>query len=142
MAAPRSLLLLPVAAAVLACAGCGSDDASPTTSSAAAPATPAATAPTTSAPAAAPATPASSAKRVSIKDFDYAPGTVEVAVGTKVTWTNRDAANHTVTFDSGDKQDLGNQPTGKSVTRTFTKPGTYAYHCDFHTNMHGTVVVR
>lgn len=23
-----------------------------------------------------------------------------------------------------------------------TRPGTFAYHCTFHTNMHGTLVVK
>ena len=25
---------------------------------------------------------------------------------------------------------------------TFAKAGTYAYHCDFHGNMHGTIIVK
>ncbi len=127
--------LAPLAPLVLlAVAGCGGDDAaapSPPTAAAAASATPA--------PA---SSPTAGAEKVAIKDFDYAPGKLEVAKGTRVTWTNADAANHTVTFDAGTQKSLGNQAKGKAVSFTFTKPGTFAYHCDYHPNMHGTVVVR
>ncbi len=89
-----------------------------------------------------PASSSSSPRSVAIKDFDYAPKTLDVPAGTKVTWTNKDAANHTVTFDTGAKKDLGSQSQGASKTFTFKKTGQFAYHCDFHPNMHGTVAVR
>jgi plastocyanin len=77
---------------------------------------------------------------VTILNFAYHPKTVTVKVGGKVTWTNRDSTNHTVTADSG-AFDLGNLNTGQSKSMTFTKPGTYKYHCNYHPFMHGTVVV-
>ena len=117
--------------------GCGNDDAA---------AGPVVTAPTSSAPVTTTSAPAAARstgdERIAIKDFDYAPGTATVAVGTKVTWKNADLANHTVTFDTGAKRDLGNQPRGTSKSMTFTRAGTFAYHCDYHPNMHGTVVVK
>ncbi len=45
--------------------------------------------------------------KVDIADFKFGPETIEVATGTKVTWTNSDTAPHTATaddssFDTGD----------------------------------------
>ena len=73
------------------------------------------------------------------------PAQMQVKAGTRVTWTNRDSAPHTAT--ATDDAQRGSFDTkvidkGKSASVTFTKPGTYAYHCDLHPFMHGTVVVR
>ena len=63
-----------------------------------------------------------------------------------VFWTNNDAAPHTVTsdtagiFDSGTSGPLLTQ--GGTYQFTFTTPGTYAYHCTFHSWMHGKVIVE
>lgn len=77
---------------------------------------------------------------MTIQNFAYHAPTITVKVGTRVTWTNHDITNHTVTADNG-TFDLGNIDPGHSKTMTFTKPGTYHYHCRYHPFMHGTVVV-
>lgn len=125
----RAILTTALAALLLAGCASGSDAGSADT-----------TAPAAAASTAAPSTPVAEPAAVTIKDFDYAPKRLTVAKGTKVSFTNQDAANHTVTFDKSGK-DLGNQPKGRTVHLTFTESGTYAYHCDFHPNMHGKVVV-
>lgn len=79
--------------------------------------------------------------KVTIKGFEYAPRNLEVEAGAKVTWTDQDAANHTVSFSKGPGE-LGNVSEGKTVSTRFTKPGRYAYVCQYHPNMHGTVTVR
>jgi len=73
----------------------------------------------------------------------YSPATITVVIGTNntVTWTNDDISIHTVTandnsFNSGDIA------PGASFTFTFTTPGTYPYHCVYHSWMSGTVVVK
>jgi plastocyanin len=54
------------------------------------------------------------------------------------------ALNHTVTFDAPN----AGTPAGIAVTsnatvsRTFTTPGSYAYHCEIHGGMTGTVIVH
>lgn len=121
----RLLLILPLVALLT---GCGSDGSTDTTG-ARAPA--AATTPA--------AAPAEGAQAVAIRDFKYDPTPLTVSVGTKVTWTNDDSAPHTVT---GPGLELGDLLEGDTKSFTFTKPGTYAYVCDFHRFMKGSVVVR
>lgn len=93
---------------------------------------------------------------------------VTIATGSTVTWTNRDSnLPHTVTFapagaqfptmspesppsggttyDGSTLVNSGPLMPGQSFSLTFTKPGTYTYHCLFHDdteNMIGTVVVK
>ena len=77
---------------------------------------------------------------VEIVDFAFTPGTIEVAAGTTVTWTNSDSAPHTATADDG-SFDTGTLQPGESGSVTFDTPGTYTYVCSIHPNMTGTVVV-
>ncbi len=78
---------------------------------------------------------------VTIQNFAFSPKTVTVAPGTTVMWTNKDSAAHTVTSDSGSTLASGDLSQGKSYAHTFTKAGTYAYHCAIHPYMKATVVV-
>ena len=77
---------------------------------------------------------------VSIKNFAFSAASLSVAKGTTVTWTNNDAATHTVTADDG-SFDSGNIAAGATFTHTFTTAGTVAYHCSIHTTMKANVVV-
>jgi plastocyanin len=78
---------------------------------------------------------------VDVKAFKYAPARIEVARGGRIRWTNSDEAAHTSTADdrSFDTQSV---PRGKASSVTFTRAGTFPYHCDFHPFMKGTVVVK
>lgn len=73
----------------------------------------------------------------------YSPDTITVVIGVNntVTWVNQDIASHTVTSNS-DVFDSGNLNPGETWTYTFTAPGVYEYHCDYHPWMTGTVVVK
>ena len=77
-----------------------------------------------SAQAAAPTAAAGASVQVAIQNFAFSPQTLTVAVGTTVTWTNKDSAAHTVTSDSGAWTDSGMLDTNKSFSVTFSKPGT------------------
>src|SRR5919106_3354550 len=79
--------------------------------------------------------------RIAIADFAFAPVTTEVEAGTRVTWNNDDAAEHTVTAIDGDfeSNSLGQ---GESFSFTFDQPGTFAYRCAIHPEMEGVVNVR
>lgn len=82
-----------------------------------------------------------SAAMITIKDFKYTVP-ASVAPGAKVSVKNSDQTAHTVTADSGGAFD---DMAGPGSTTTFTapaKPGTYKFHCTFHANMHGTLVVK
>ena len=80
---------------------------------------------------------------VTISNYAFSPQAVTVAPGTTVTWTNRDGPTHGVlSADNGATFKSPPLETGKSFSFTFTKPGTYAYRCLFHSSMTGTVVVR
>ncbi|HEY5630361.1 MAG TPA: plastocyanin/azurin family copper-binding protein [Candidatus Limnocylindrales bacterium] len=92
-------------------------------------------------PAAAPSAAAagSTGSSVQIANFAFAPADLKVKVGTTVIWTNTDGATHTVTADNGSFG--GKLASGDTFKETFTKAGTYAYHCAIHSSMTGTVTV-
>jgi len=104
-------------AAILGAAGCGGSDE------------PAAT------------TTTESADAVTIADFAYAPETITVPAGSKVTWANSDDADHTATAEDG-SFDTGTLHKGDDAAVVLDKPGTYAYYCRFHAFMKATVEVQ
>jgi plastocyanin len=79
-------------------------------------------------------------RAVAISGFSFSPREISVAVGDTVTWTNNDAQAHTASADDGtwDTSAIGN---GASESITFATAGTFAYHCDIHPEMTGTIVV-
>jgi plastocyanin len=82
---------------------------------------------------------------VSIASFTFDPDGVTVQEGDTVTWTNNETnVGHTVTSDDGAPAafDSAGVNPGQSFAFEFTEAGTYAYHCDFHPNMTGTVEVQ
>lgn len=80
--------------------------------------------------------------KVEVKDFSFKPKDITVKVGTTVTWTFNDDADHNVDPNGGSEPakspDLA---SGKTFTHKFTKPGTFEYRCDIHNSMTGSVVV-
>lgn len=96
---------------------------------------------------AASATPASGEVSVDIADFAFSPDPLDIAVGTKVTWTNKDSFAHTVTA-TGDASaadaafDSKKLDSGNSYSYTFAKAGTFTYRCAIHNSMTGTVVAK
>jgi plastocyanin len=83
------------------------------------------------------------AKTVEIKidNFSFAPGTLTVAAGTTVTWTNHDDIPHTaVSTDGVFKSKV--MDTDEKFSYTFTTPGTFPYFCSIHPKMTGTIVVQ
>jgi plastocyanin len=88
----------------------------------------------------APSGEAARAEKVEIVDFAYDPDPVTVQVGGKVIWLNQDSAPHTATAEDG-SFDTGTLEQGKLKSETFKQAGTYAYICEIHPDMHGTVEV-
>src|SRR5215212_5355794 len=77
---------------------------------------------------------------ISVVDFAFEPGTLSVPAGATVTWTNTGSRPHTVTADDG-SFDSGRLDPGEQFSQTFDQPGTFAYHCGFHPEMQGSIVV-
>jgi plastocyanin len=78
---------------------------------------------------------------VMIRDFEFDPTSITVAVGSTVSWTNDGLSVHTVTADDGSFDSKAIAP-GTTFEMTFDTPGTYAYHCVPHPSMTATVIVE
>lgn len=81
-------------------------------------------------------------ENVEIEDFEFTPATLEVKIGTEVTWLNHGEVEHTVTADN-DSFDSENVDQNKEFSHRFTQRGDYKYHCDIHPDqMKGTITVK
>lgn len=88
--------------------------------------------------------------------LSYTPRTTTIVVGINntVTWVDQDASKnqvHTVTFSQVppgvDPSQLNSLQSpgladGFQFIRTFNSPGTYVYHCYYHSWMTGTIIVK
>ena len=81
---------------------------------------------------------------VNIRDMMFTPSQITVQKGGTVTWTNNDTTTHTVVDDLANVggPHSGNIPTGGTYSFTFTKSGSFQYHCTIHPSMRGTIVVK
>ena len=79
---------------------------------------------------------------VTISNFQFTPAQVTIDPGDTVRWTNNGPSSHTTSSDTGGVFDSGTlSPTG-TFSFTFASSGTVAYHCNIHSSMHASVVVR
>ena len=86
-------------------------------------------------------TPQPATAEVKVDNFSFGPTTLTVAVGTTVTWTNRDDIPHTiVSTEKVFKSKV--LDTDEKFSFTFDKAGTYPYFCSIHPKMTGSVVVQ
>ena len=76
-----------------------------------------------------------------MQDFLFRPTRLEVAAGTTIVWTNGGQVAHTITAEDG-SFDSGTIEAGQRGTVTFSRPGTYAFHCTPHPFMRGEIVVK
>jgi plastocyanin len=132
---PRAFLAPGLITLSLAFSACGGGDDSSTDSGSTA-----ARATESGGSATAPSGQAQRSEKVKIVEFAYGPDPVVVQDGGKVIWQNEDTAPHTATADDG-SFDTGTLERGKLEAETFKHPGTFAYHCEIHPTMHGTVEV-
>src|SRR5262245_59173110 len=92
------------------------------------------------------ATAADAAPGVNVQLFQFRPSAIAVSAGTRVTWTNQDDIEHTVTAGVPEKPD----PTfdvilagkGATASAVFSTPGTHTYFCRRHQHMRGEVKVN
>ena len=85
-------------------------------------------------------TPSAVGMTATIRQFAFQPSPMEVALGGAVTWTNDDAAQHSVSSASG-SFDSGLFGQGGTFSHTFDSAGTYEYFCTRHPSMQGSVTV-
>jgi plastocyanin len=81
---------------------------------------------------------------VIIQNFAFQPSEVRIKQGGKVVWANCSAAGdpaHTSTADGGAWSSPPLDP-GTTFGHTFDQAGTFAYHCEPHPFMTGSVVVE
>jgi plastocyanin len=77
---------------------------------------------------------------ITINNLAFAPQPLTVKAGTTITVTNGDDTTHTVTAAMGEF-DTGDVAGGATAQITVDRPGTYAYFCDIHQYMKGTIHV-
>lgn len=82
---------------------------------------------------------ASRSATVTISHFKYSPTPLRVGKGTTVVFSNASKVKHTATRRGSFT--TGKIKPGHAVSVRFTAPGTYAYHCTIHPEMHGKIIV-
>ena len=76
---------------------------------------------------------AAEASTVQIENYQFLPNTLTIPVGASVTWINRDGDVQTVAADDTPQTfKSAGLDTDDKFSFTFTKPGTYSYHCSVH----------
>lgn len=85
---------------------------------------------------------------IRISEIMFAPKNITISAGTKVTWINDGNVEHYVNTDSHPahtyypEQNSRSLPKRASYSTTFSKPGSYPYHCSAHVDtMIGNIVI-
>jgi plastocyanin len=81
---------------------------------------------------------------VRISGFAFIPQSITIQKGQTVTWTNEDAVIHQIAADPGQPEisdfSSPNMNRGDTYSYTFSEAGAWAYHCNIHPSMKGTIV--
>jgi len=89
----------------------------------------------TSAPASA------SAATITISSMSFGDP-ITVSPGAQIAITNKDSVEHSVTSDAAGKFDVEVDGKEQKTLTAPTEPGDYAFHCKYHSSMHGTLTVK
>lgn len=73
--------------------------------------------------------------------FTFKPKTLDITVGMTVIWKNKTTVQHTATSNDGTTFNSGFINPGASFKFTFTKAGSFPYHCNIHPFMKATIIV-
>jgi plastocyanin len=76
---------------------------------------------------------------VVVTEFSFSPPTSNVGQGTTVTWSFEGTRTHTSTSNQG-FWDSGDHASG-TFSKEMKSAGKFPYHCNFHSQMKGSVVV-
>lgn len=128
--ASRAVRLAAAATLTLVLAACGGSSGGGAASSATA----------TSGSGGSSASSAATGAQITIASFAFG-SPLTVKAGATVSVKNSDSVSHTVTADDGKSFDVSVDANGTATFTAPSTPGTYAYHCTIHPDMHGTLVV-
>lgn len=78
---------------------------------------------------------------ITIDSSTYSSSSVTISAGETVRFTNNDSMKHTATADDA-SWGTGTLNQGDTFTKRFSTPGTYTYHCSYHSTMTGTIIVE
>ncbi len=78
---------------------------------------------------------------ISIQNSSFKPNITTITVGADVRWVNKDKITHKVVSDNGTFESP-NLTQGSIYSFTFTKAGTYNYHCAIHPAEKGIIIVK
>lgn len=79
-------------------------------------------------------------RAVTIRELQYRPSDLVVAVGDTVVWRNQDIVAHTVTIEG--REDADEVAAGREWRFTASATGTFEYYCRYHPTMTGRLLVR
>lgn len=78
---------------------------------------------------------------VGIKDSVFDPAEINIRRGETVTWSNNDLDVHAIVSEDGLLEGAALEQ-GDIFELTFPQPGEYVYHCKFHPEMRGKIIVE
>jgi Icc protein len=78
---------------------------------------------------------------IGIDNFKFAPATVTVTAGTKVTWVNNDDVPHLIVNVENKFRQSPVLDTDQRFATTLTRKGVYNYFCSLHPMMQGKIIV-
>jgi plastocyanin len=81
-------------------------------------------------------------ERIEIADLAFNPDELTIAAGTTVTWENTDASLPHTSNSDDEVWESGTLNEGDEFSFTFEEAGTFAYFCQVHPTMTGTIVVE
>src|SRR4051795_7489202 len=88
------------------------------------------------------ARPAAAIQTVSVADFAFTPALRTAIQGDTVQWNFGGPTTHTASDTTGlNLFDSGFKAAGTNYSKVFPAAATYAYHCNIHTSMLGTVSI-
>jgi plastocyanin len=67
---------------------------------------------------------------------------ITVPPGSEVNIANNDSVEHSVTSDTSGAFSQDVEANEKAKLTAPSQPGEYAFHCKYHPNMHGTLIVK
>jgi plastocyanin len=77
---------------------------------------------------------------IAIDNFTFGPAELTVAVGTTVTWVNKDDIPHLIVEKSGAFRSKA-LDTDDRFSHTFDRAGVIEYYCAMHPHMTGKIIV-